>query len=517
MNERSTGSSPVERPGPDGLSRGSGTRFPFQESRLLLLPFVLLSFLAFLPALRGFYRLDDIDILFGASRVGEEISLLRWLFLPHNEHLVPLAKAEFFFFWKVFGIQASPFFLFLVVEVLVIQYLLWRLSERWFRTVLARLALAGLFGTTSLYVECAVWPLAGGFFTALILSLVALLGVDRYLETDSKTGLLMCLGGSLLAPMGSLAGAPTGAWVLLYALFGGGCGRNASLQRKVKPAAAGLLGMAAYLTLYLFFARTILQPGALGDRKALAVDIPEALRLTVLAVGTRQWTHLLFSPFGLVLAILVIAVFILLRGGRRRDLLIGFLAWSTGNLLFVYLFRSFAGPESIAWGRYHLYATVGTAGLAALALDEVLSRLGRGAGSSWLRTGVAAGGVLLLLANAAGTARLVNRKTQETRILQRFCLEWRKFPEAYSRSDHEKPLQIVDVEVRIPHSPVRELSVFSSVCWSRDRDWNIVWTEPGAEFSRPFREFLLESNTFPIVRNVLGVSSLPDTVPNRSP
>lgn len=479
--------------------RGRDRRLP-----LGLVAVIGLSIVAYGPALRSFYHLDDIDILIGAASAEGPWQALRWLFIPHNEHLVPVAKAQFLLFHRLAGINAVPFLAFVLAQLVGVQILLWSLSARWFRTRTARYALVGSFGTTAVYLESMLWILAAGFVTSLFLSLLALFGVERYREGNKTSGALLAAMGSFLAPQGGLFGAPAGLWALAYAAFRRADGASAGWGERLRPGFFALLGSFAFLALYLVFARFVAGTGVLGDRRLFDIRLWEAFRLSVWATITRQWGSLFFFPLGPVLAAATLVLLAALR--RHYDIrwAVAFFTWSFGNLFFVLVFRAWAGPQTALWGRYHLFSAAGTAALFALALDAAWSSAGSGSIPRWIRNKAPlAVGLSLLIANAAATATAVSSSTAATTTIRRFCSEWRRFPEAYASALGRDTFRIPDPVVRIHACPPRPLSSYSRFIWPRDSRWTVTWTRPEEGLAPQFWVFLKESGEFPTVRQVL--------------
>jgi len=471
---------------------------------VLLALAVFISAAAFAPAIRGYYHEDDIDVLVGVASVDSPLMALRWLLTPFNEHLLPLAKLPFLPIYRVFGLEAWPFMVLGILQVVFLMAVLWKLSTRWFETDAARLVLVGLFGTTAIYLDCVVRPLCTGWLTALLFSLLALLGVEWYFEGRRKAGLVLAGVASFVAPLSTLFGAPAGLWAAASSLLGGSKGRGTGLQDRAKPAAAALGGMAGYLVLYVIFARGAYQPEVLG-REVFVFQPWEGLALTFRALLTRQWGNLLAFPLGPLVSLLAFGGLIAWRKRYPKRLAVGFVAWSFGNLFYVLAFRAWAGSVTAGWERYQLFSAAGTAALVALAVDAFLRWRAETGRMRWYkREHLLYAVVVLLIVNAGLTAGKMNERVNQLRPIRDFCLGWSRLPELAENAGIEPPLVIPNETVNLYKAPPRSLSYYSIFCWTKEEATEARWVDAAAPWPPGIEALITNSEELAGVRNAIG-------------
>ena len=85
----------------------------FNRIREGLIPGVLIAIYAasILPSLQIPYIIDDMDHLFQLSLSMESSTVARWMFTPHNEHVIPFLKFLYYIFYKNFWLYPQPFHL----------------------------------------------------------------------------------------------------------------------------------------------------------------------------------------------------------------------------------------------------------------------------------------------------------------------------------------------------------------------------------------------------------------------
>lgn len=75
------------------------------------------------------YIIDDFDQLFLLSRAIDNGTVAEWIFLPHNEHVIPLLKLFYYVFYTVFWVSPQAFHYLIILVCAGIAVLIYKLLE----------------------------------------------------------------------------------------------------------------------------------------------------------------------------------------------------------------------------------------------------------------------------------------------------------------------------------------------------------------------------------------------------
>jgi hypothetical protein len=320
--------------------------------------------------------MDDFQIVMRSWTFPETVANL-WV--PSNEHSMPLGRVTtWLMIWAAGRPSNLPFVCSLqgplaVVAGMVLVYLFVRREMG--HPFPALLAMT-LFGVTTHYHDAVFWFSASFGLLALDTLLLGLLAAQSWLRTGRVVHLFLCALCSALAPGWFATGVLAGP---LCALYLGGSAVLDGPRRRWLGALAPLAGLALSLAITLprnadrianlqrvESDATALQTtnpltGALYTCRSLVDDVVPGM--LGIANHPRSETSLTTPPLAVPLGLLVLsiaAVWWWLRAPARPLLLLG-LGCILTSYFVVYSGRAYLEYDVIhTWGRYHLYAHLGT-------------------------------------------------------------------------------------------------------------------------------------------------------------
>jgi hypothetical protein len=500
--------------------RNNSRRLSFQPYWPLF-ALLLLATGTYASGFASYFYLDDMDWLFGAHSVSGFGNWLHWLFQRENEHLQPFNKIFIYISYKMFGCKYMPLQAVALAEFWCVLIVLWNISGRWLKTTEARCVLTGVIATSSLFAETITLFCATIFLLAFLFSLLALLGIEKIAEGNRFSGTSLAIIGSFLAPMSNLIGLPCGGCVLAYAILRLKIDRGWRWRDALMPGMWALCGTAGFIVFYLFVANDFLSPTALGPRGSFSdqVDLWMGLGFTFKALMRLQWGHL-FLPLpikgsGYAIAFASVLALWKYRKYYERRNLIFFLSWSFGFLAYVLICRSWAGPNVVLWGRYHIFPALGTAGILALATDGTIL-FARQNNMKWtISRNKSVPAIIisvLLLTNAATSAsKIWNENVRPIRLyVKSFCEQWARFPGEYAQATGERVIRIPNVSFNI-YTYVSPRSLWASTfLWEKHPDWKIEWMPATKPFDPKVVDFLTYHGDFRSVRFFLRDALYPN-------
>lgn len=362
---------------------------------LLICLLVLTGLFLYARTLRMSFAYDDVDFVNASADVfAGKASLVRTVFLPNGEHLIPILRLTFLADLRLFGADARPLRLFVFLSHLASGLFLSLLARHYLPAPWVApatgLVYMGAGGFSSLWI----WePCGGGVPLGLAGVTAAMLAVakrDRLGPRLSATLALLGVLWSLLceSTLAPLAAAP----ILLYERDR----RREGARRGLGPVSVVLLGLIAAAILWTAFAavpasgRPLSLVNARGVLKAGFLLSVSAYRLlfpgTFLPrpAGIEELHPALSCLFGLVVAAALAALLVSLARKESRDLTIVALLSGIGPvgvLALVGIGRFRVSAEDLYYSdRYFFTLLIPISLLAGVGADGVRAALERQSG-----------------------------------------------------------------------------------------------------------------------------------------
>ena len=214
----------------------------FRREILTATALLALAFTIACPAMDNGFSLDDFNWL---ARVSFRSSTAAFLFTPEPGQLVnPGARVLWLAAATAFDLEPAPYHALLLLLHGAVVLLLWRLASETFDAEIGLLA-AALFCAQTAGAEAVFWFAASPHVLVSALLLAGILGLVRYLATDSLTAVV----GGLMAFASALLTKGTAFAVLPVA--GGWAGICGSAPRRRRAAVALGLGLAVVVVIAL--------------------------------------------------------------------------------------------------------------------------------------------------------------------------------------------------------------------------------------------------------------------------
>jgi hypothetical protein len=334
---------------------------------------VVLLFLPWITAPQ--IRYDDFNFL-TKSRTWADTGA--HLFLPMNEHVMPLARAGAGVLMQLTPRQSSiPLAAEIhgILAVVAGMWLLFQFVRRELGHDFYGVVAMTLWGVTTTYYECVTWYSASFFTLALDTMLVGLLAAQAFRRGGRPSALALCGVCCALAPAFHSTGLIGGLCCALYlgsALFEGSPDRSSRL-RTAAAAAVPLLGTVAFVAFgFLVASGEIVHAEHYRGKTIFAAFDPiEGLRNSVRTLADNQilgafgwWDKTSVfswrSALGVVAASIGLGALWWRIAPNRRLLLVG-VALILGSNFLVYGARADWSYERTVhnWTRYHLFPHLG--------------------------------------------------------------------------------------------------------------------------------------------------------------
>ncbi len=360
---------------------------------------IFASFLIFLPVLRSRYFFDDFEHL---ALIAQQDGFGMWLFVPHNEHTVPLMRLLYYLCFNGWGADPAPFAAAVLIVFLANVALLYSVSRDFLEHFLSRFSAAALFGFSLVYSEALYWP-GASHVTFSLFWMLLMIKAQTHFCRSRKTGWAFASGAAAFCCASCFSiGILSLPFALLFQflfLKNPESGWKEELKNVTGPA----VGWAMFVIIFLTFS------GDASGTTLERLDISGGLLFSfqALLLLCRDQLHLpgLWLP---VLVVLAISVAVGYAGKPKvRRLLVFIAAWIVASFLIVFPFRTWLGESALESGRYYLYPAAGLAWLIGVAVDLLWQRVSRSEEGKLILqrvVSVVAVAVLLLFAGAGYSA-----------------------------------------------------------------------------------------------------------------
>lgn len=168
------------------------------------------------PSLQIPYIIDDMDHLFLLAQSMERSTLLRWMFTPHNEHVIPFLKLMYYLFYKNFWLLPQPFHLVIITICIGILCLSYHLLEKLTNSKYAAFGGITLLASTNL-PDLAIFVITNSHIIFCLFFLLLLFYAQYQFCAQRKNRWLMIIVlSTVLAPATFALGAASIVFAFLF-------------------------------------------------------------------------------------------------------------------------------------------------------------------------------------------------------------------------------------------------------------------------------------------------------------
>lgn len=474
-----------------------------QQKSVLVWALGLTAIIIFSPTISWPYIYDDIDHLYAVTSVHNLTDFVRFLFLPHNGHVMMLSNAVYFLSFKIFWLNPAAFHWVIIFILLAVAYiffiLIFEFTKSW-----PAVALGGvLICWSTSYVFSSMQIVFAQFLFCLFLIFLALSGMYFYAKTNRKKWMRLSGLAAFGAPLVSASGILTGLWAVLFLWLCIPGEYKAGIKKKWQIFFPVILGWLVGSGILIFLVK-FYENGVFAFNPSYLLN----------AVGlsfTSLWLYsiplvLPWEKASLFIGIFLIGMAIVKYRRMPWNIILFFFLWSIGNYLLIYYARGEYYEELISTERYHFLSSVSFPVIYALITASVFKdpelknfRLNK----------ILTFSIILFVAFLAHTQyNTVLRLSQNMPGLQPLGLEFNKAVGNYLEQAGVKKLQLKDREVgfgdiRFPNRPLKQyVSIFlfpghyQEIAWGSEMDKGLVALITLSSRRYPLLKRFLEMNGY---------------------
>lgn len=317
---------------------------------------LFISFYEFAETLGYPYFVDDIDHLnfLGLCRSGQ-ISWGKYLFIPHNEHVVPGVRSLFAVFVWISGLDSTSCRIVLTVGFASICLLLSAIAWRLTRSIPCSLAVLLFSSIPANFAGGAFWHVSALQFSLGVLPLIAAFAVEVATPSEAAPRHHILMPLQLLAAVFFPAMSFFGIGILAYCLLHHG---KTAWRRILPLGLIPLLSLLGQMSISLFF---------YGNAQIKVDPLPAIMRTAATLIGsipiryTASWIPTIHWHLDTAGMFFASSAWILLAGSlywiRRevRDFLLAAYAGAFAFMIPICVVRASTAPSDLYYiSRYYL-------------------------------------------------------------------------------------------------------------------------------------------------------------------
>jgi len=392
------------------------------------------------------YIIDDLDHLFNVSAAIEQGHLQRWLFHPHNEHVIPVLKWMYYIFYKTFWLYPQAFHFTIMIIATSVLFLSYQLIYKLTNCHLCALFTGTILASSNLSDQAIFVITNSHVVFCLFFLLLMFYSQYAFSASGKKIWLFWAFLSSLFAPLTFALGLTSVFFAFLFQKL---CIPSNLQQGKRTVLFTIAIGWVLSSLLYANAIGDIIYTPHyrdLGVNSAFSVmRIPLAL-IHLLYYFLNDLLTLYLPNLYLSLIIFIVLILIAIKYIKQVEWkkIIFFQAVAIGLSFIIYVFRVVWGPNHISFSRYDVIPSCMLALSYGIMIQPLLQDKKDFINKSFRLYII----VFLCFAMVAFSSSIRFKKStliaQETfLVIQRFNIEFRRvFIHYFNENPAHRPLQI---------------------------------------------------------------------------